>query len=120
MSEFNPTERPHWATDTETPSGGWSNSVIHRSAVETWGSSSVWLERFDVDGSAGIVEVCIETPTVDVPRGERFVLPLASASEVLVVLDRLLGKLTGADALNEWRRNGITGDMTFGEAAAGR
>jgi hypothetical protein len=95
-------DTPTWAVERETQDG-FPGAVMHRGDKLTWGRSSVWLERLDVNDQAGEVDVMITTRTADYPD-EEFSMPLTSAGEVWPLLGKLLESITTVDLAREWQK----------------
>jgi hypothetical protein len=96
------TDTPHWAIEQETQAI-MPGAVMHRGTKLTWGNTSVWLERLDVNDKEGSVDVMITTRTDDYPD-EEFTMPLESAGEVYAQLGKLLATLTPVDLAREWQK----------------
>jgi hypothetical protein len=95
-------DTPKWAVEHETRDD-FPGGVMHRGDKLVWGSSSVWLERFDVNDKPGEVDVMITTRTADYPD-EEFSMPLTSAGEVWPLLGKLLESITAVDLAREWSK----------------
>ncbi|MDF2563314.1 MAG: hypothetical protein K0R99_4760 [Microbacterium sp.] len=95
-------DTPHWAIEQETQDI-MPGAVMHRGEKLTWGNTSVWLERLDVNGKPSEVDVMITTRTNDYPD-EEIAIPLTSAGEVMVQLTKLFNGLTVMDVGREYSK----------------
>jgi hypothetical protein len=101
-SETTQLDTPHWAIERETQDA-MPGAVMHRGGKLTWGNTSVWLERLDVNGKPSEVDVMITTRTNDYPA-EEIAIPLASAGELWPLLGKLLERVTAVDIAREWQK----------------
>lgn len=97
-----PIPAPDWAVEQDPPSDEWPGHVMHRGQKHTWGTTSVWLERFDTPEGRGRVDVMIQTATIDYPEGETIVMPLQSAGETFIQLQKLLETVTPSEMMRDY------------------